>query len=78
MGDETIYIAELRLRVPGLSADEARTLGEDVVRRVREHLSPDVSRQRLGALAIRLTASAEADRGALVEEVATRIVSALQ
>lgn len=78
MADETVHIAELRLRVPGLSVDAARALGEDVVQRVGEQLPSGLSRQRLGALEIRLTVPPDITRAELVERIAARMIGALK
>ena len=55
MNAETVRIDELSLRVPGISTEEARRLGEDVARRIASALPPDGRTEHLGALDLRVS-----------------------
>lgn len=73
MSVESVHIESLLLRVPGLSPEEARRLGEDVARLLAEKLPPSARPQRIGALDLRI----RAEPGAPGRDVAGQIVAAL-
>jgi hypothetical protein len=78
MPAETVRIDDLHLRVPGVSAEEARRLGEAVARRVAEELSVQGRVEHLGALDLRLSIAPGTPRDRLVAEIARAIVERLQ
>jgi hypothetical protein len=78
MPGETVRIDELHLRVPGLSADEARRLGEEVARRVADALPVEGRVEHLGALDLRLTVAYGTPRDRLAAEIARVILQKLQ
>ena len=78
MPAETVRIDDLHLRVPGVSADEARRLGEEVARLVAEDLSVQGRVEHLGALDLRLSIAPRTPRDRLAEEIARAIVEKLQ
>lgn len=61
------------LRIPGLRADEARRVAEDVARRVAERLPPATRPLHLGALDLRVTVP----RGTPLGELAATIAEAI-
>jgi hypothetical protein len=78
MPAETVRIDDFQLRVPGLSAEEARQLGQEVARRVAEELSVQGRMEHLGALELRLSIAREMPRDRLAEKIARTIVEKLQ
>jgi hypothetical protein len=78
MPGNSVRIHQLRLRIPGLSAEEGRALGADVARRVAEAIGPHVRREQLGRLDVRISAPAGTSRDRLASMVAERIVRALE
>jgi hypothetical protein len=78
MPAETVRIDDLHLRVPGVSAEEARQLGEEVARLVAEDLSVQGRVEHLGALDLRVSVAQGMPRNRLAEEIARAIVETLQ
>ena len=78
MPAETVRIDDLHLRVPGVSAEEARQLGEEVARRVAEELSVQGRVEHLGALDLRLSVPKGMPRDRLSEEIARAIIEKLR
>jgi hypothetical protein len=78
MPDRNLRIGELRLRVAGLSRDEARHLGEQVARRVAGRVTQHGRLGQLGALEMRLALPSGTPRDLLAHMVADRIVFGLQ
>jgi hypothetical protein len=78
MPDRTVRIGELHLRVPGLGRHEARSLGEDVARRVANGLREQGRVGHLGALELRVTIPHGTLRDRLVQIVTDRILVGLQ
>jgi hypothetical protein len=74
---ETVRIENLHLRVPGVSADEARRIGEEVARRVADLLPSQGRVERLSMLDLRVSVPLETPRDRLAEEVARAIVRSL-
>src|SRR5882672_6752381 len=54
MGTDSVEIEKLSLRIPGLSREEGRGIGEEVVERVARDLPANGRRQHLGALDLRV------------------------
>ena len=78
MAAERIRIDELHLRVPGLSREEARRLGEEVALRLAKDLQGSVRPQLLGSLELRMTAAHGASRDELTRQIADAIWRALR
>ncbi len=78
MPGETVRIDELHLRVPGLSAEEARRLGEEVAWRMADALPVEGRVEHLGALDLRLTVPSGTPRDRLAEEIARAILQKLR
>jgi hypothetical protein len=78
MGDENVRIANFRLRVPGMSAEEGRFFGEDVVRRAAEALPQQIKSSHLGALNLRVNISASTPRDQIARMVAKMILRGLK
>jgi hypothetical protein len=74
MVDETVRIEEMRLRVPGLSADEVHGLGEEVARRVVDGLPGGHGSRRLGALSLRVTVPEGTSRDRMASLIAEAIL----
>jgi hypothetical protein len=77
MPGEAVHIEEFRLRVPGLSAEEARLMGEDVARRVAQTMPVHGRVEHLGVLDMKLSIPYATPRDRLAEEIARAIVKAL-
>ena len=54
MGRNSVQIENLNLRVPGLSREDGRKMGEEVAERVAASLPASGKRYRLGALDLRV------------------------
>ena len=78
MPGEAVRIDELRLRVPGLSAEEGRALGTEVARRISEALPQQGRAEHLGALEVRLAIPAGTPANRLAERVAEEIAKRLR
>ena len=77
MARDTVRIDELRLRVPGLSAAQARELATNVAQRVADGLPPGGAARRLGALQVRVPAAPATSRKGLEPRVADAILKGL-
>jgi hypothetical protein len=77
MPGETVRIGELHLRVPGLSREEARQMGEEVARRVADGLPSCGCVSQLGALDLRLSIPRATPRDRLAENIAQAIIEKL-
>ena len=78
MAHETVRIGQLRLRVPGLSVEQARQFGQEVARHVAEGLPAEGPEARLGAARVRVQAAAGVPRDRLARDVARRILESLR
>lgn len=67
----------MQLRVPGLDRDEARSLGEEVGRRVADGLSAQGRSRRLGALHLNVSIPAGTPRTDLAKHIALAILKGL-
>lgn len=77
MGRETVRIEEMRLRIPGLSAEEARTLGQDVARLLSEQLPRSGPTRHLGLLDLRTNIPQGTPRDRLAELIVQAIKKSL-
>jgi len=77
MADETLKIEELHLRVPGLSTEEGRSLGEEVARHVGDGLSSQIRLRHLGALDLHLTVPPGTPRTQMASVIAEAILKGL-
>jgi hypothetical protein len=77
MQPDRVVIEELFLRLPGLSAVEARAVAREVAERVGNGLVAALPSRALGALDLRLTVPAGATRDEMVDTVAGAILGAL-
>jgi len=77
MQPDRLVIEELFLRLPGLSAVEARAVAREVAERIGIGLVAALPARELGALDLRLTVPANASRDQMVETVAGAILGAL-
>jgi hypothetical protein len=73
MAGETVRINELRLRVPGLSVEQGRCLGQKMAEGLRASLAEHVRREKLGALNLRVTIPPDTPQDQLAAIVARRI-----
>lgn len=74
MADGIVKIEEMRLRVPGISADEARGLGEEVARRIADGLPVVNGTRQLGALRLRVTVPEGTSRDQMASLIAETIL----
>jgi hypothetical protein len=72
-----LQIDELVLRVPGLSEEEGRGLGEEVVRRVVDGLPAQQRDRRLGALDLSVSVPVGTSRSRMATLIAEAIVKGL-
>ncbi len=72
------HIDRLILQIPGLTKDQARTLGAEVADRLAERLPEDVRSRQLGALNVRLTLPATTPRDQLAGPIVDAIIEALR
>jgi hypothetical protein len=77
MGSE-VHIGRLRVRVPGLSRDEAGRVAADAVQRVADRLPPDGATRHLGRVTLRVPVAAGSSRETVVAAVARAIGEALR
>lgn len=77
MARDTVRIDELRLRVQGLSAEQARILATNIAQRVADDLPLDGPARRLGALHLRVPAAPGTSRAGLEQMVAGSILKGL-
>jgi hypothetical protein len=82
MHDPRVIIDEIVLRVPNLSEDHARRLGQAVAERVGEALGRMLSEEPasvdLGGLDLRMTVTDVMSRERLTEAIADRIIASLR
>jgi hypothetical protein len=78
MGDETIRIGRLRLRVSGLSVAQAKRLGEEVARRAALGVTSDGRTEHLGAIELRISVPAGASESMLAERIAKQVLRQLR
>jgi hypothetical protein len=78
MARETVRIEQLRLRLPGLSMEQARRFGQEVARQVAEGLPAEGRHTRMGAAQVRVHSPASAPRDQLARNVALRILESLR
>lgn len=78
MAGDAVRIDELQLRVPGLSLEEGRRLGEEVARHVADRLPPGGRIEELGALSVRLTIPFGTPRDRLAIAIAQTILERLR
>lgn len=77
MAGETLRIEQLRLRIPGLSGEEARELGSEVAQRVADGLPTGAGPQQLGALDLRVMLPTGTERDRLATLIAEAVLGRL-
>lgn len=78
MPSEEIRIGQLRLRIPGLTEQEARKLGEEIAWRVADRLLPHGRVKHLGLLDLRISLPRGTSKERLAERIAEEILERLQ
>ena len=78
MASDAVRIGELHLRVPGLTQEEGRHLGEQVARYVADRLPDDGRIEQLGALSLRVSLPTGTPRHRLAAAIAQTILEALR
>ena len=73
MMDEILHIDELRLRVPGLPPEDARSLGDEVTQRIADGLPDTIRPTHLGALELRIMVPTGTPRDRLASLIAEAI-----
>ena len=71
-----IQIGQLNLRIPGRSTDTAHRVGNGIAQGLAQKV-PTASHHRLGALSVRVQASANATESEMSDAIVDSIVSAL-
>ncbi|MBN1875042.1 MAG: hypothetical protein JXA33_12490 [Anaerolineae bacterium] len=77
MENEQVRIDRMRLRVPGLDAECADSLGREVVQHVANGLPAEMRPRRLGALDVRVTIPVGTPRDRLAMVIAEAILRGL-
>ncbi len=77
MDGEILSVKQLRIRVPGISAEQARGLGDEVAQRVADGLPEQVGPRQLGALDLRVMAPSGTERDRLAPLIAEAILRGL-
>lgn len=77
MGSNSVQIENLNLRIPGLSREEGRRVGEEVAERVSDSLPADGKRLRLGALSLRVNVPVGTPRDQIAKMIALSILERL-
>ena len=77
MARETIRIEELRLRIPGLSVEEARQVGQSIAQHLAESIPASGRTEHLGALVMRTAIPAGTPREQLAGVIARAILENL-
>lgn len=77
MANGTLGIKELHLRVPGLSAEEGRKLGQEVVQRVADRLPASDRPRRLEALGLCATVPEGTSRDQMASLIAEAILGGI-
>jgi hypothetical protein len=78
MDDGSVRINELRLRVPGLSAEEGRSMGEELAQALAQGLPRQSTSQELGALNLRVMVASGVSRNQVVAEAARAILKVIK
>jgi type IV pilus biogenesis protein CpaD/CtpE len=78
MSDETVRIGQLRLRIPGVSAAQAKRLGQEIVRRVALGVTTEGRAEHLGAIELRISMPAGASESMLAERIAEEVLRQLR
>jgi hypothetical protein len=77
MAGEVLDIRLLRLRIPGLDAEEGYGLGDEVARRIADGLSAGLRPQQLGALDLRVLLPTGTPRDRLALLIAEAVLGRL-
>ena len=78
MDDGTVRINELRIRVPGMSAEEGHVFGQELTQAIAQGLPPQVKSQGLGVLNLRVRVPSGASRSLVVAEAAKATLRGLK
>lgn len=78
MDDGRVRVNELQLRVPGMSTEEGRVFGEDVVRRVVATLPQQMNPRQLGTLNLKVRVPAGTPHNQIAGVVAKAILRGLK
>lgn len=78
MADETVRIERMTLRVPRLSQEEGRSLGQEVMRRVADGIPPVMSERQLDALNIKVSIAEGTDRSRMAKLIAEAILERMR
>jgi hypothetical protein len=78
MARETVFIGQLRLRVPGLDRAQAAALADQVARHLAAAVPAQGKAQSLGALNIRVNVAQGSSPSALASTIATTIAEYLR
>ena len=73
-----VEIQELLLRIPGLSAEDARCLGEEVAQRIADKLPAGVGSRYIENIDLRLSLPSDTSRKKMVDIISTRIIAEIR
>lgn len=69
-----VEIQELLLRIPGLNAEEARSLGEEVAQRIADKLPVGVGSRYIENIDLQLSLPSDTSRKKMVDIISARIL----
>jgi hypothetical protein len=78
MARNTVQIGELRLRIPGVSREEAKRMGQDVAQRVSESLPARGRSEHLGAVDMRVSVQKGTPRDQIARLITRSILEKLR
>lgn len=78
MGPNSVLIESLDLRIPGISREAGREIGNEVSERIAASLPGDGKRQRLGALSLRVNVPVGTPRNQIAKMIALSILEKLR
>jgi hypothetical protein len=73
-----IQVDEMIIRVPGMGAEEARSMGETVAGRMAAMMPDSIDNKSIGELNIKLSLSPGMNSHAMADSIATQILQQLK
>jgi len=73
-----VEIQELLLRIPSLSAEDARRLGEEVARQIADKIPAGVGSRYIENIDLRLSLPSGTSRKKMVDIISTRILAEIR
>ena len=72
-----IHVEEIAIRIPGLSADDGRTVGEKIAKHVADRIPIDTDPRRIEEMNITFSASPGMTNDEIASNVASQILQQL-